>query len=262
MATNDSDLSAGSKTTIFAVRTTIGQEKSVLTNMFNRLRVLNPFPDLKSFLIAEELRGYVFVEAIHQRDVMIAISGLRHVKGKIVGSISLASIDHVLSPRKVSEILEEDDIVEIVSGIFSGQKAQVIRIPRDTSTSQDVTLRLIDSDSAISIKIHGDFLKLIEKGEKHREEYIIKDMESKEGTTKPAKSIAPSDKKSKSKSDLEDDISAPIKSPVEATGEDVFSFGESEDESGEEFSEVPKSDKRKEKDDGEEEEDEWAKFGF
>ena len=40
----------GSKTTIFAVRTTIGQEKSVLQNIFNRLRVLNPFPNLKCIL--------------------------------------------------------------------------------------------------------------------------------------------------------------------------------------------------------------------
>ena len=259
MATNDSqDLSAGSKTTIFAVRTTIGQEKSVLTNMFNRLRVLNPFPDLKSFLIAEELRGYVFVEAIHQRDVMIAISGLRHVKGKIVGSISLASIDHVLSPRKVSEILEEGDIVEIVSGIFSGQKAQVIRMPRDTSTSQDVTLRLIDSDSAISIKIHGDFLKLIEKGEKHREEYIIKDMESTEGTTKPV----PQSASSAEESNLAGEVSAPIVSSAEAAGEDVFSFGEGDEESMEDSTEVKKRTDSEEEDDEEDEEDEWAKFGF
>jgi transcriptional antiterminator NusG len=260
MATNDSqEPSAGSKTTIFAVRTTIGQEKSVLTNMFNRLRVLNPFPDLKSFLIAEELRGYVFVEAIHQRDVMIAISGLRHVKGKIVGSISLASIDHVLSPRKVSEILEEDDIVEIVSGIFSGQKAQVIRMPRDTSTSQDVTLRLIDSDSAISIKIHGDFLKLVEKGEKHREEYIIKNMESTEGTTKPVPQSAPSD----TDSGPAGKISTTHIPSAEAAGEEVFSFGETDDESVEEFAEVRKRGEKKDDDDEEEdEEDEWAKFGF
>jgi len=260
MATNDYlEPSAGSKTTIFAVRTTIGQEKSVLTNMFNRLRVLNPFPDLKSFLIAEELRGYVFVEAIHQRDVMIAISGLRHVKGKIVGSISLASIDHVLSPRKVSEILEEDDIVEIVSGIFSGQKAQVIRMPRDTSTSQDVTLRLIDSDSAISIKIHGDFLKLVEKGEKHREEYIIKDMESTGGTTKP---VAQST--SKEDSGTASDISVPnIPSATAAeNGEDVFSFGEGDDESDDNYPKVTKRVVSREEDDEEDEEDEWAKFGF
>ncbi|MHA1563136.1 MAG: transcription elongation factor Spt5, partial [Promethearchaeota archaeon] len=140
------------KTTIFAVRTTIGQEKSVLQNIFNRLRVLNPFPDLKALLIAEELRGYVFIEAIHQRDVMITIAGLRHIKGKIVGSIKLESISHVISPRKVTEILEEGDTVEIISGVFQNQRAQVIRMPKE-GAREEVNLRLLNSDSAISIKI-------------------------------------------------------------------------------------------------------------
>ncbi len=244
---------SGSKTTIFAVRTTIGQEKSVLQNIFNRLRVLNPFPNLKCMMIAEELRGYVFIEAVHQRDVMITISGLRHVKGKIVGSISLESISHVISPRKVTEILEEGDTVEIVSGIFAGQKAQVIRMPRE-GAKEEVTLRLLDSDSAISIKIHGDFLKLVEKGEKHQEVYDIKNMEDVGGTTVPSK-----DKTSK----------GPVVSVSDDGGseqdDELFSFGDSEADEAEEDS-VYSDDKPKEKkeaeDEEEEEEDEWSKFGF
>jgi len=254
----------GLKSIIFAVRTTIGQEKSVLQNMFNRLRILNPLPDLKALMIAEELRGYVFVEAPHQRDVMIAISGLRHVKGKVVGSITLDSISHVISPRKVTEILEEGDIVEIVSGIFANQKAQVIRMPKE-GAKEEVTLRLLDSDSAISIKIHGDFLKLIEKGERHQEEYIIKNVEtpsestsilSPEITESPPPSPEPTFKP----------IPAiKISEEVTANTEDIYSFGE---ESESEFTqeEKPVIDKpkksEKEKEESAEEDDEWAKFEF
>ncbi|MHA1672117.1 MAG: transcription elongation factor Spt5 [Promethearchaeota archaeon] len=246
----------GSKTTIFAVRTTIGQEKSVLQNIFNRLRVLNPFPNLKCMMIAEELRGYVFIEAVHQRDVMITISGLRHVKGKIVGSISLESISHVISPRKVTEILEEGDTVEIVSGIFAGQKAQVIRMPRE-GAKEEVTLRLLDSDSAISIKIHGDFLKLVEKGEKHQEVYDIKNMEDVGGTTVPSK-----DKTSK----------GPVVSVSDDGGSEqddvLFSFDDSETEEEDEEDSVYSDDRLDEEkevedeEEEEEEEDEWSKFGF
>lgn len=241
------------KTTIFAVRTTIGQEKSVLQNAFNRLRVLNPFPDLKALMIAEELRGYVFVEATHQRDVMITIAGLRHIKGKIVGSISLESISHVISPRKVTEILEEGDVVEIVSGIFMGQKAQVVRMPKE-GAKEEVTLRLLDSDSAISIKIHGDFLKLVEKGEKHQEEYIIKDVDIKDGVEYPI--IIES----------QETTEHPYVESSEEGEEDLFTFddeyseSESESESTEE-KEKPSSSSESESEE-EEEDDEWSKFGF
>jgi len=244
----------GNKTTIFAVRTTIGQEKSVLQNVFNRLKVLNPFPDLKCIMIAEELRGYVFIEAIHQRDVMITIAGMRHIKGKIVGSISLDSISHVISPRKVTEILEEGDIVEIVSGIFASQRASVIRMPKE-GAKEEVTLRLLDSDSAISIKIHGDFLKLVEKGEKHQEQYIIKDMETRDGTLIPSTS-----------EEIEEnqmDEGEAVIEPSEISEEDLFSFGEEFEEEESEASDSHSKKISKDNDeDEEEEEDEWAKFGF
>ena len=268
----DSEIEAGpGKTTIFSVRTTIGQEKSVLQNMFNRLRVLNPFPDLKALMIAEQLCGYVFVEAVHQRDVMIAISGLRHVKGKIVGSIQLENITHVISPRKVTEILEEGDTVEIVSGIFQGQKAMVIRMPKE-GAKEDVTLRLLESDSAISIKIHGDFLKLVQKGEKRQEEYIIKEMEQGIASgTSAAASKAGSTSIDGSAPRIEPTISVEDHFTSADTGE-IFSFDEDmgeeeiEEESGSERSEEKPKPKKKGKaesiEEEEEEEDEWAKFGF
>ncbi len=244
------------KTTIFAVRTTIGQEKSVLQNIFNRLRVLNPFPDLKALLIAEELRGYVFIEAFHQRDVMITIAGLRHIKGKIVGSIDLESISHVISPRKVTEILEEGDMVEIISGVFQNQRAQVIRMPKE-GAREEVNLRLLNSDSAISIKIHGDFLKLVQKGEKHTEEYIIKDMSSVEQTQT---SIL---KKQEEVSGSIISVEEGSKLGESSSEEELYSFGEETGETEEERDKIVKKKKKtKSLDEEEEEEDEWSKFTF
>ncbi|HMF31710.1 MAG TPA: transcription elongation factor Spt5 [Candidatus Lokiarchaeia archaeon] len=151
-------------TTIFAVRTTIGQEKSVANMIFGRLRLRDPVPDIKAVLTADQFRGYVFIEAIQQNDVQESISGIRHVKGKIVGSIKLIDLANVIAPRKVTEILEEGDIVEIVSGIFQNRRAIIERMPRE-GAKEEVVVRLTDSDSPISIKVHGDYLKLIEKGQ-------------------------------------------------------------------------------------------------
>lgn len=131
--------------------------------IFGRLRLRDPVPDIKAVLVAEQLRGYVFIEAIQQNDVQESISGIRHVKGKIVGSIKLTDLAHVITPRKVTEILESGDIVEISSGIFQNRRAVIERMPRE-GAKEDVVVRLMDSDSPISIKVHGDYLKLLEKG--------------------------------------------------------------------------------------------------
>lgn len=156
-------------TTLFAVRTTIGQEKSVANLIFSKMVNISargmPVPDLMVILVAEQLRGYVFIEATHQRDVMEVISGIRHVKGKIVGQIKFEDISHVIVPRRVTEILEVGDIVEIVSGLFVNQRARIERMPHE-GAREEVLVRLINSESPISIKVHGDFLKLVEKGER------------------------------------------------------------------------------------------------
>ncbi len=79
-------------------------------------------------------------------------------------------IDHkkeraVLVPRSVSEFLEEGDSVEIKSGIFEGKRALVIRMPDDTSSSEEVVIRLLQEDAPITIKMHSDYLKIVEKRE-------------------------------------------------------------------------------------------------
>jgi transcriptional antiterminator NusG len=245
------------KTTIFAVRTTIGQEKSVLTIIFNKLRVMNPFPDLKAIMISEQLRGYIFIEAIHKREVMSTIAGVPHVKGKVVGSIKLEDIQHVIQPRRVTEVLEEGDKVEIVSGIFAGQTAKVVRMPKE-GAREEVTLRLLGSDSDISIKIHGDFLKLLEKGEKRKERYEFKPVEP---------DVVPLAADGSVEIPIIPIGGAPTNS-AEIT-EDAFDFGEEPDE-GEGMdvnSELSDKDKRKERkkvivDEDEDEDDEWSKFSF
>lgn len=251
------------KTTIFAVRTTIGQEKSVLNIIFNKLRVMNPFPDLKALMISEQLRGYIFIEAIHQREVMATIAGVPHIKGKVVGSIKLEDIQHVIQPRKVTEVLEEGDTVEIVSGIFAGQQARVVRMPKE-GAREEVTLRLLGSDSDISIKIHGDFLKLIAKGEKRQEKYEFKQVEVGGEPIPGAEEGAVSSGAVNASSPV---ISAPVVSGAGSNPES-FDFGEeSEEEIGDKFTEyIPEKAKGEAKktvvEDEEEEDDEWSKFTY
>ena len=78
-------------------------------------------------------------------------------------NIELSELKHVLLPRSVTEYLEEGDTVEIISGVFEGSRALVMRMPHDSSASEEVVVRLLQEETPITIKIHGDYLKLVEK---------------------------------------------------------------------------------------------------
>lgn len=219
-------------TTLFAIRTTINQESNILKQIFYRFKILDVIPDIRAMLISPLLPGYVFFEAPQKRSVQIAVQGIPHIKGRIVQNIKLIELKHVLLPRSVTEYLEEGDTVEIISGVFEGSRAIVMRMPHDTSSSEEVVVRLLQEETPITIKIHGDYLKLVEK-KKPIDEPIPKVKASVDTTTDMEKAIS-----------FEDEL----------------------EEFEEEISESYKSDEIEEYTDDEEEleeEDEWAKFdGF
>jgi len=220
-------------TTLFAVRTTINQESNILRQIFYRFKILDVVPDIRAMLVSPLLPGYVFFEAPQKRSVQIAVQGIPHIKGRIVQNIDLNELKHVLLPRSVTEYLESGDTVEIISGVFEGSRALVMRMPHDTSSSEEVVVRLLQEETPITIKIHGDYLKLVEKKKIKKE---------------PIPEIQVS---------IED---------VAADLDKAISFDDEYDEFEEESTEGIKAENSKEFYDDEEEiddDDEWAKFdGF
>ncbi|MGQ4875725.1 MAG: transcription elongation factor Spt5 [Promethearchaeia archaeon] len=161
--TSDIEESKEDLTTLFAVRTTINQESNILRQIFYRFKILDVVPDIKAMFYSPQLPGYIFLEAPQKRDVQIAIQNIPKIKGRIVQNISLDELKNVLLPRKITEYVEEGDTVEIISGVFEGSKAVVLRMPHDSSSSEEVVLRLLQEETPITIKLHGDYLKLVEK---------------------------------------------------------------------------------------------------
>ncbi|MFX1267183.1 MAG: transcription elongation factor Spt5 [Promethearchaeota archaeon] len=220
-------------TTLFAVRTTINQESNILRQIFYRFKILDGVPDIRAMLVSPLLPGYVFFEAPQKRDVQVAVQGIPHIKGRIVQNIKLKELKHVLLPRSVTEYLEEGDTVEIISGVFEGARAIVMRMPHDTSSSEEVVVRLLQEETPITIKIHGDYLKLVEKKTPEKKEI-------------PKVRI--------SQAEISTDL------------EKAISFDDELEEVEEEYSEQYNEEKVEEYTDDEEEydeDDEWAKFdGF
>ena len=118
---------------------------------------------VKSILVPETLRGYVFIETTEFRDVEIAISGVPHVRGRVGGKVSLEEIDRFLAPPPAAEGISEGDVVEIISGPFKGERAKVVRV--DTG-KEELILELRDSPYTIPVRVHADFAKIVERAER------------------------------------------------------------------------------------------------
>ena len=145
---------------LFAIRTTIGQEKGVAHLISKRVEAMG-LKTFKAVLVPEQLKGYVFIEAVEAEEVQQACIGVPHIRGKPIGKINIADIEHFLIPRVPTEGLSVGDLVEIIGGPFKGERAKVTRID---NTKEEVTLELLESTYPIPIKVHADYIKLIEKG--------------------------------------------------------------------------------------------------
>ena len=165
------------RTQIFILRTTIGQEYSVGNLIARRVKIKGDI-DLKSILVPETLRGYVFIEVRNRRDVDLAIAGIPHVRTKIVGNVPFDEIKNLLIRKSPLLELEPGGIVEIILGPFKGSRAKITRID---SAHEELTVQLLDSGmlaTPIPISLHADHVRLVERAKKKDEE---KEEEEEEG---------------------------------------------------------------------------------
>ncbi len=152
---------AAENTNIYIVRTTIGQEKGIAHVISGRVSTREV--DLRAILVPEPLKGYIFIEARSPREVELAIAGIPHIKGIIPGKILINEIEHILIPTPPTEDLEIGDIVEITGGPFKGERARVMRID---ASKDEITLELFEAPSPIPVKVHADFIRIVERSER------------------------------------------------------------------------------------------------
>jgi transcriptional antiterminator NusG len=145
-------------TKVFAVKTTTGQEKNVARLVAAKVE-MNKIP-IKTILVPETLRGYVFIEAEGPHFVEEAITGVKHVRSRIPGIVSFAEIERYIVKKPIIEELNENDIVEVTGGPFKGMRAKITRIDK---TKGEVTLELLEATFTLPITVNSDYVKLVEK---------------------------------------------------------------------------------------------------
>jgi len=145
-------------TAVFAIRTTAGQERNIANLIAAKVEV-NRLP-VKSILVPETLKGYVFLEAAGSHFVEEAIAGIKHVRSRVPGIVPFSEIEKYVVVKSIIEDLDFDDLVEVVGGPFKGMRAKIRRIDR---TKKEITIELLEATFTLPITVHADYVKLVEK---------------------------------------------------------------------------------------------------
>lgn len=146
------------ESSIFAIRTTIGQEKNTAEMMESRINSKD-LP-VKAVLVPQEIRGYIFVEADGKSAVERARSGIKHAKGLIERKVPLKEIEELLEPKPTVGGMEKGDVVELMGGPFKGERARIIRID---DTKEEATVELFEATVPIPVTVRGDQVRVVER---------------------------------------------------------------------------------------------------
>lgn len=144
---------------IFPIRVTYGQEKIVTAMLEGRVKSSDV--NVKAILYLENIKGYVFIEAESDNDVVKIIQKIRHIKGFINKPIPIQELEPMIK-KEVDEAKEYDvgDIVEIKSGGMKGERAKIIKIDKEKG---QLVVEPIEVAVPIPIKLKIKNVKLIEK---------------------------------------------------------------------------------------------------
>ena len=149
---------------LFAIKTTVGQEKNVARILENRARSENI--DVASILILPNVRGYLFVEAKSRETVAILTQGVRHVKGRPVMAVSLDEVARHLVEKPLIDVISEGDMVEIIAGPLKGITGKVVRVDRP---KKEVTVELTEAAFPLPISVPADQVRITAS---HRREAV------------------------------------------------------------------------------------------
>ena len=158
-------MSTSIQSRFFAVKTTGGHERNVAKFVGNRLErnetensVISS--TIRSIVVIDSLKGYVFFEAPNAQVVSDAISGFKHVKNMIPGIVPYEDIEKFLVTRSIVSEISINDIVEITSGPFKNMKAKISRVEAGRS---EVTIMLLDAPYQLPVTIDVNGIRIVEK---------------------------------------------------------------------------------------------------
>jgi transcriptional antiterminator NusG len=146
------------QSSIYPVKTTGGQERTVATFVANK--AMQKKKPIYSILALDTWKGYVLFEAPNSQVVDESIQGFKHVRSKIPGMMQYQDIEKFLVTKSMVAELSDGDTVEIVAGPFKTMRAKIARIDQP---KQEITVVLLDTPYQMPVTISAAYVKIIEK---------------------------------------------------------------------------------------------------
>lgn len=144
-------------TSLYVVKVTRGQERNIALMLSDRARV-EKLP-VAAILSPAELKGYLIVEADAPHTVEELIRGMKHVRQRVQGTLSISELEKYLESRRAAGV-EVGAIVEVVAGPFKGMQAKVIRVD---DAKGEVTVELLEASYTLPITINIDYVREVKK---------------------------------------------------------------------------------------------------
>ena len=150
---------------IFALRTTANREDQVMDFIISHAekKGLN----ILSIIRPHGLRGYIFIEADSPKTVEEAFHGVPYARGLLPQEVPYQEIEHMLEQVKVQVNIQKNDIVEIISGPFTREKARVTRINQQ---KEEVVVELLEAAVPIPITVKLDSVKVIRRDKEEEQD--------------------------------------------------------------------------------------------
>ncbi len=150
-------------TRIFAVKTTVGQEKTVAKFVGDRLEKRKQegrLPQVTAILVLEAHKGYVYFEAPNAQAVTDAISGFKHVKGMVPGYFQFSELEKFLVEKSMITDINVNDVIEIIAGPFKGMRARINRVAPERN---EVTVILLDAPYQLPVTVEVGSIKIVSR---------------------------------------------------------------------------------------------------
>jgi len=106
------------------------------------------------------MRGYLFIETPNRYTAEQAIYGVPYTRGLLENEMSFKEIEHLLETTKIKVNMEKNDIVEIITSPFKGEKAKIARVDL---AKDEVVVELLQAAVPIPITLSVDSVKVIRR---------------------------------------------------------------------------------------------------
>ena len=146
------------RTQLFIVRTTAGQEVNVA--LMAELRARNANLAISSIVAIPELKGYVVFETNDLRQVYEAVRGIKHVRGRVSGTITIDDIEKFVKPKPIIEMLEVGMEVEVIAGPLRGARAKITAINK---ARNEVSLSVLEAEYPLTVTVPVEYIRPAKK---------------------------------------------------------------------------------------------------